>query len=167
MTAEQTNDQAEYSGRFDRVRAAMETAGMDYLLIGPSTDMVYLINFGVRQSERMTILVIPREGTPRIVLPSFELDRIANLPQLFEPAPWADGDDPAPVLASLLGDNGSGATVGVGGQLFTHFFMRIQNAAPQARFVSGDDVMEPVRQRKSPHEVAALRAASEAADAVF
>ena len=53
---------AEFSGRFDRVRAAMAEQGIDYLLIGPSTDMVYLIDFPVRQSERLTMLVISPDG---------------------------------------------------------------------------------------------------------
>lgn len=160
-------DHSEFEVRVERVRATMEPLGIDYLLVGPSTDMVYLLDFGVRQSERMTILVLPLEGTPRLVLPAFELDRVAALPQLFEPAPWEDGADPAPLLASLLRNGGAGATVAVGGQLFTHFFLRVRDAAPEARFVSGDPVLEPVRMRKSPYELAALRAASEAADAVF
>jgi Xaa-Pro aminopeptidase len=167
MTRPETTPLSEFEDRFDRVRAAMDQLDLDCLLIGPSTDMVYLIDFPVRQSERMTILVLPRDGRPRLVMPGFELDRVAALPPLFEPAPWEDGADPAPLLASLLPDRGGGATVAVGGQLFTHFLLRIEAAAPKARFVSGDLVMAPVRMRKSPYEVAALQAASEAADAVF
>jgi Xaa-Pro aminopeptidase len=158
---------AELADRIDRVRAAMEPLGIDYLLVGPSTDLVYLLDWGVRQSERMTILVLPREGTARLVLPAFELDRIAALPPVFEPAPWKDGTDPAPLLASLLANGGAGSTVAVGGQMFAHFLLRIRDAAPEARLVSGDPVLVPVRMRKSSSEVAALRAASEAADAVF
>jgi Xaa-Pro aminopeptidase len=139
---------------------------LDYLLIGPSTDMVYLIDFPVRQSERLTILVIPREGTPRLVMPGFELPRVASLPAQFEPVPWEDGEDPARLLGSLL-DADRAPVVAVGGQLFAHFLFRLQSAAPQARWQSGDAVMEVVRMRKSPAEVEALRAAGGAADAVF
>jgi D-alanyl-D-alanine dipeptidase len=167
MTQPGTAPHSEFAERFDRLRAAMRELDIDCLLVGPSTDMVYLIDFPVRQSERMTILVLPAEGQPRLVMPAFELDRIASLPPLFEPAPWEDGDDPAPLLASLLPNRGDGTTIAVGGQMFTHFFLRIQDAAPSTRFVSGDVVLEPVRMRKSPYEVDALRAASAAADAVF
>jgi D-alanyl-D-alanine dipeptidase len=167
MTRPETTPVSEFEDRFDRVRASMGQLDIDCLLIGPSTDMVYLIDFPVRQSERMTILVLPREGRPRFVMPGFELDRVASLPPLFDPAPWEDGTDPAALLASLLPDGGDEARVAVGGQLFTHFFLRIEDAAPKAQFVSGDLVMAPVRMRKSPYEVAALQAASAAADAVF
>ena len=108
-TAAPTIAKTEFASRIERARAAMEPRGIDYLLVGPSTDMVYIIDFGVRQSERMTILVLPREGTARLVLPSFELDRIASLPPVFEPATWEDGDDPAQLLASLLPSRGAGA----------------------------------------------------------
>src|SRR4051794_29421380 len=111
----------EFSGRFDRVRAAMAERGIDYLLIGPSTDMVYLIDFPVRQSERLTMLVVSQDGTPRLVMPGFELPRVAGLPQLFEPVTWNDGDDPAALLTSLLANRGAGATVGLGGQMFAQF----------------------------------------------
>jgi Xaa-Pro aminopeptidase len=167
VNAPQIAADSEFEERLERVRTAMDRMGIDYLLVGPSTDMVYLIDLAVRQSERMTILVLPREGTPRLVLPAFELDRVASLPPLFEPAPWEDGSDPAPLLASLLRNGGAGGTVAVGAQLFTHFFLRIRDAAPGASFASGDSILEPVRMRKSPREVAALREASAAADAVF
>jgi Xaa-Pro aminopeptidase len=157
----------EFDARLERVRSEMARNELDYLLVGPSTDMVYLIDFPVRQSERMTILVIPRDGTPRLVMPGFELPRVESLPPLFEPAPWEDGEDPAPVLAALLDGGGADPSVAVGGQLFSHFLFRLQAAAPAVRWSSGDAVLEGVRMRKSPFEVDALRRASEAADAVF
>ena len=157
---------AEFSGRFDRVRAVMGEQAIDYLLIGPSTDMVYLIDFPVRQSERLTMLVISQDEPPRLVMPEFELPRVAGLPQLFEPVTWNDGDDPVTLLTSLLRNPGGGATVGLGGQMFAQFFLRIRDRAPTPNYVDGDRVMVPIRMRKSPYEVEALRAASRAADAV-
>lgn len=167
MTSDTAVPTSEFEGRFDRVRAAMERHGLDYLVIGPSTDMVYLIDFPVRQSERLTMIVLPRDGQPSLVMPSFELPRIAGLPPLCEPVPWEDGDDPAALLGSLISQNGSKPTVGVGAQMFAQFFLRIRDAAPSAGFVDGDAVMAYVRMRKSAYELDALRAASRAADAVF
>ncbi|HWK29558.1 MAG TPA: Xaa-Pro peptidase family protein [Solirubrobacter sp.] len=157
----------EYRGRLDRVREQMERTGVDCLLVGPSTDLLYLTGLEARQSERMKILMVPRDGEPRFVIPAFELPHLEALPPLFEAAPWEDGDQPAELLASLLPRNGKAATVAVGAQLHTHFTLRIQDAAPDARYVSGEAVLEAARMRKTPYEVATLRAASEAADRVF
>lgn len=157
----------EFSARFNRVRVAMEEQAFDVLLIGPSTDMVYLIGFPVRQSERLTMLVIGREGPTRLVMPGFELGRVASLPQLFEPVTWADGDDPVALLASLLPAGGVGQTVGIGGQMFAQFFLAIRDAAPAASYVDGDRVVAPLRMRKSRYEADALQAASRVADAVI
>src|SRR5215218_2422949 len=145
MNADETTKAAELSSRFERARAAMEERGIDFLLIGPSTDMVYLIDFPVRQSERLTILVIGRDGPVRFVMPGFELPRIEGLPKLFEPVTWDDGDDPVAVLASLLPDGGRSATIGIGGQMFAQFFLPIRDHVPSASYVNGDEVMAPLR----------------------
>jgi Xaa-Pro aminopeptidase len=157
----------EYAGRLERVREQMERAGVDCLLVGPSTDLVYLTGLESRQSERMKLLMVPRDGEPRFVIPAFELPHLEALPPLFDAAPWVDGQQPAELLASLLPRKGGAPTVAVGAQLHTHFTLRIQSAAPDARYVSGEAVLEPARMRKTPYEVETLRAASEAADRVF
>ena len=91
------------------------------------------------------MLVISPDAPPRLVMPGFELPRVADLPQLFEPVTWNDGDDPAALLTSLLPNGGAGATVGLGGQMFAQFFLRIRDLAPTANYVDGDRVMVPVR----------------------
>ncbi len=167
MSSGNNERHAQFSNRFERVRAAMDAQGIDYLLIGPSTDMVYLIDFPVRQSERLTMLVIARDGPTRLVMPGFELPRLSALPPVFEPVPWDDGENAAARLVSLLRDGGSGATIGVGGQMFSQFLMRVQEEAPAASYVDGDRVMAPLRMRKSAYEAEALQAASRVADAVI
>jgi len=157
----------ELRGRLERVRAEMRRLEIDYLLVGPSTDLVYMIDYGVRQSERLTLLVVPREELVRLVMPGFELPRVEGLAPLFEPVPWQDGEEPTETLARVVANRGSGATVAVGAQLFSHFLLRIQSVLGDATYVDGNRVLEPVRMRKSAWEVEKLRAAGEAADAVF
>ncbi|HBY96785.1 MAG TPA: aminopeptidase P family protein [Chloroflexi bacterium] len=157
----------DYRERFERVRAEMEREGVDYLLVGPSTDLVYLLGYPARQSERLTLFVLPRDGAPRLVMPSFELPRVERIRQLAEPASWTETENPTELLASLLPKRASGKKIAVGGQLYTYFLLRIQQALPEATFVPGELVLDPVRMRKSRYEIDQLRAASEAADAVF
>jgi Xaa-Pro aminopeptidase len=167
MTKVPAPNEAELRGRLDRVRETMAAQNVDCLLVGPSTDMLYLAGLDSRQSERLKMLVIPREGQPRFVIPLFELPHVAALPPIYEPAPWEDGDDAAELLVSLLPRRGSGITTAIGAQLFSHFLLNIQSHAPDARYVSAEPVLEPVRMRKTSYELEVLQAASEAADAVF
>lgn len=157
----------EFGSRVARVRAEMERRRVDHVLIGPSSDMIYLIGYDVPQSDRMTVLVVSREGTPRLVTPDFDLPQVEGLAAPCEPVPWGDGEDPARRLRSLFPSLGSQATLAVGGQLFARFLFRIQAALPEARYSSADVVMDPVRMRKSENEVERLRTASRAADSVY
>jgi Xaa-Pro aminopeptidase len=158
---------SELEHRLEQTRNELDRQDVDFLLVGPSTDLVYLVDFGVRQSERLTILVVARDGPVRLVMPSFELPRIEGLRVSVEPAPWADGSDPVDTLATLLPDNGSGTKVAIGPQLFSHFAFAIKRKIPNATYLDGSSLLEPVRMRKSSWEIDQLRAASHAADATF
>ena len=54
--------------RLEAVTDAMRRRGIDRLLVGPSTDLVYLTGFAVAPSERLTLLVVAPEGIPRLVM---------------------------------------------------------------------------------------------------
>jgi Xaa-Pro aminopeptidase len=153
----------EHARRIDHVRAEMERQGVDYLLVGPSSDLVYLAGFPVKPSERLTLLVLAREGAPLLLLPDFELPSVENLPVDLETVPWVDGEDPAVLLASRL----PRGAAGLGGQTQSRFRFAVERAAPQLRWVDGDSLIAPVRLRKSHEEIESLRAATRAADAVL
>jgi Xaa-Pro dipeptidase len=158
---------AEYEQRLDRIRAEMEEQGIDYLLLGSSTDLTYAIGFNTKLARRLTMLVIERGGTPRLVMPDFEVPNVASLPPLFEPLAWGDGVDPAPLVASLLRGSARSPRIGVGAQLQARFLLDLIGVGVQADWVNGDCVMEPVRLRKSPFEIDALRRAGGITDAVI
>jgi Xaa-Pro aminopeptidase len=156
-----------YQERLDRVRAQMARQRVDYLLVGPSTDLVYLTGYHTSQSERLTLFVLPREGDPRLVMPAFEVARVEHLESAVQPASWTETESPVELLASLLRERGRGATIAIGGQLHAAFLLRIQKALPDARFMEGAYVMDPVRVRKDEYEIEQLRAAASAADEVY
>jgi D-alanyl-D-alanine dipeptidase len=156
----------EFAQRVERIRAEMERQRVDYLLVGPSTDLVFTIGYNTKLSERLTMLVVPREGMPQLVMPDFELPAVASLPALFEPLPWSDGVDAAAFGASLFKGKGS-LRIGVGAQLQARFLIDLIAAGLQADFVNGDIVLAPVRVRKSAYEIDALRQASRVTDEVI
>jgi Xaa-Pro aminopeptidase len=156
-----------YVERFGQVRQHMKRQDIDYLLVGPSTDLFYLVGYSARQSERLSLLIVPRDGNVRLVLPQFEVPRVEALGSQLDLAPWTEVEDPVELVASLIPDRGRGAIVAVGGQLHSHFTLRLQSAMPEGKYVTGNVVMEPVRMHKSATEIELLRAASAAADAAW
>jgi Xaa-Pro aminopeptidase len=155
----------ELGERLVRVRAEMARRDMDVLLVGPSADLRYLTGLDLRPSERLTLLVVPADGAPRLVMPRFELPGVSGLPPAIIPLPWDDGEDPAPAVASLLGR--APLSAGISGQTQLRFRFAIEHTAPHLRWMDGDDVLAPVRARKSAAEIAALREASATADRVL
>jgi Xaa-Pro aminopeptidase len=155
----------ELARRLDQVRGEMARRGMDVLLVGPSTDLRYLTGLDLHPSERLTLLVLPADGAPRLVIPRFELPVVSGMPPGIEPLPWDDGEDPAAAVAALLGSGRLSA--GLSGQTQLRFRFAIEPRVPHVRWMDGDTVLAPVRARKSPAEIEALRAASATADRVL
>jgi Xaa-Pro aminopeptidase len=156
----------EFAQRLDRLRNEMDRQDIDYLVLGPSTDLTYAIGFATKLTERLTMLVLPREGIPQLVLPDFELPAVSALPPLFETVAWSDGADPTHLAASLLRGSGGTPRVAVGAQLQARFLLDLMQAGVKAGWTNGDAVMAPARSRKSASEIDALREASRIADAV-
>src|SRR5438874_1355737 len=61
-----------YAQRLGRAKSLLHAQGLDYLLVGPSADMFYLVGTRGRVSERLSLLVIPQEGPTHLVVPAFE-----------------------------------------------------------------------------------------------
>src|SRR5687768_1333703 len=64
--------QAVYAERIKRAQAEMKRQGVDVLLVGPSSDLVYLIGYDAHLSERLNLLIVRQEGTPDLVVPVLE-----------------------------------------------------------------------------------------------
>ncbi len=157
----------DYRERCRRVQHNLAAANADFLLVSPSPDLFYLIGLNRPQSERLTLLMIPREGQIRLLLPHFEQALAEALATFFEVVTWQETQDPVALFASLLPNQGQGLRLAVAGKMFTHFLFRLQSAAAGATFITGTSIMDPVRMRKEPIEQEYLTAAGQAADRVY
>jgi D-alanyl-D-alanine dipeptidase len=157
----------DYPARCRRIQERLGDAGTDYLLVVPSSDLLYLMGLNRPQTERLTLFMLPREGTPRLIIPEFERALAEPLATFFDILTWQETEDPAQLFASTLPDAGVGLKLAVAGKMFTHFLFRLRDAAPDATFVAGSSVMDPVRMQKEPQELEYLAAAGAAADRVY
>ena len=156
-------DVAVYSARVGRARAAMASAGVDALVLSVGSDLPWLTGYHAMPLERLTLLVLPREGDATLVIPRLEAPRVTPMPGVFSLAPWNETDDPIALSDRLLG---GAATVAVGEQMWSRFLVDLVNARPATRWVRSNVVMSDLRMRKDAAEVAALAAAAAAADRV-
>src|SRR6266508_6345328 len=58
--------------RLARARKEMADRGVEAVLVGPSADFRYLTGYLPPGLERLTMLVVPAEGTPRLLVPALE-----------------------------------------------------------------------------------------------
>jgi Xaa-Pro aminopeptidase len=152
-----------FAERADRVRAAMADLGVDVLLLSVGPDLPYLTGYEAMPLERLTMLVLPRDGDATLVVPGLEVARVVERPEVFTIRGWSETEDPVAIVADLAGPAGTAA---IGDRTWARFLVDLQGAMPSTRFTKAGEVVGPLRARKEPAEVEALRRAASAADRV-
>ncbi|MGW2223768.1 M24 family metallopeptidase, partial [Nonomuraea sp. NPDC001684] len=132
----------------------------------PGPDLRYVSGYDAKPLERLTCLVVPASGeaymmVPRLELPAAQASPAARLGLEF--VAWDETDDPYGIAASRLGRV---AKVGLADRMWAMSSLRFRDVLPEAEQVLAGTVLRDLRMRKSPAEVAALREAGEAIDAV-
>jgi Xaa-Pro aminopeptidase len=153
--------------RLDAAARAAAAAGLDALLISPSADLRYLTGYDARRSERLTLLVLPADGEPTLIVPRLERPAAEA-----SPAPGtgvtivdhSDGSDPYPLVEKAMG--GAQRAVGLANRMWAEQVLGLRAALPGATQRLASDVLSELRMRKSPGEVDALRRAGAAIDTV-
>lgn len=152
-----------HAERLDRVRASMGEQGVDALLLSVGPDLPWLIGYEAMPLERLTMLVVPREGEATLVVPRLEAPRVVERPGVFALRPFEETTDPVRLVAELAG---GAHTLAVGDRTWARFVVDLQAALPGAAWRRASTVTGPLRAVKDGAEVAALRRAAQAADRV-
>jgi Xaa-Pro aminopeptidase len=153
--------------RLAAAQAATAMAGLDALLIPPGADLRYLTGYQAMPLERLTCLVLPATGPVTLIVPRLERPAAQA-----SPAPGTglrivdhlDGTDPYPLVIEAL--PGGATAVGLGNQMWAQQVLALRAALPGVEQRLAGPVLRELRMRKSPIEVAALREAGAAIDAV-
>jgi Xaa-Pro aminopeptidase len=153
--------------RLARTRERMAALGVDALLLSVGPDLPWLTGYTAMPLERLTMLVLPRDGDATLLVPRLEAPRVTERPEVFTLQPWNETDDPIALAAGLLGGgSGAGARLAVGDHMWARFVIDLQTALPDAGYRRATEVLGPLRAVKDPAEVEALRRAALAVDAI-
>ncbi|WKE55356.1 M24 family metallopeptidase [Corynebacterium tuberculostearicum] len=167
MTDTQTFSADVYAQRLHAAQKAAADKGIDLLLIGTGSDFAYLTGSWVSSHERLTVLVVPQRGTAWIVAPNTDITDIKAAPvgQLdVELRGWNDGEDPYELALRGAGD-GLGK-VALGQSLTADHVLRFQDLLPHASYELATYALAELFTRKDEAEIAELRKAGRAIDAV-
>jgi Xaa-Pro aminopeptidase len=152
--------------RLREVAAATGAKGLDALLLTPGPDLRYVTGYDAHALERLTCLVVPADGAPFLIVPRLEVPAALASPAGaldLEIVGWDETDDPYALVSKRLG---TVAAVGLADRMWALMVLRLRAALPGARQELASVALRDLRARKSPAEVAALRAAGEAIDRV-
>ncbi|OHO62042.1 Xaa-Pro peptidase family protein [Corynebacterium sp. HMSC036D02] len=167
----------DYASRLDRARAIAAAKGIDVLLVGTGAEFAYLTGSWISSHERLTCLVIRPDAQPIIVAPSTDIESLQGVATQL--VGWHDGQDPY----ALALEGVSLSTVALGSSLTADHVLRFQSAVrdqlvpsspsstsstevPQVEYLLATEALAELFSRKDSDEVAELRAAAEAIDAV-
>lgn len=160
-----------YAARRERAAAHAREAGLAGLLVSPGPDLAYFTGYAPPETERLTLLTIPAEGTgtaggASVVVPLLERGDLASAPgaEGLDVVTWRDGDDEHDAAARLLARDGAYA---VSDATWALHVLGLQRALPGARFTAFSDTVPTLRAVKDAAEVERLAAAGAAADAAF
>lgn len=166
MTAKRSSEAGRSRhARLSRVRAQMDALGVDALLLSHGADLPWLTGYRAMPLERLTLLVVPREEDPVLLVPKLEAPRVREDDSLFHIRPWDETEDPLGLAADLLRAWPAG-TFAVSDRAWAVTLIGLQSRAPEARFLAASSVTGPIRAVKDGDEIRTLRAAGAAADRV-
>ncbi|HVA03396.1 MAG TPA: Xaa-Pro peptidase family protein [Acidimicrobiales bacterium] len=160
-----SDQQAARAKRLERVRGRMGELGVDALLLSHGADLPWLTGYRAMPLERLTLLVLPRDGEAVLIVPGLEAPRVPETDGLIEVRPWAETEDPIGLAVGILAHAGQ-ARYGISDRAWATSVLALQARLPGAQFEAASRVTSPLRAVKDTSEIAALQAAAEAADSV-
>src|SRR3954464_15581524 len=158
-------DASVFARRLERARQLTRDAGGSVLIAtSGATNFAYLVGSNYGRSERLIALVLPVDGAPVIIAPSFEVERVRRGSRIDASVHgWEESADPFVLVRDVVSSATSANQPAIVVEPKTDYWaaMSITRALPGARLVDGSAVFEQLRLVKSPEEILRMRRAIE------
>ena len=156
--------------RQQKIAHAITTHGLDALALNPGPSLPYLTGLHFHMSERPVVVFFGINQDPIIVLPELEALKVEKLPYSIQAFPY--DENPANWAKAFRGAIHAGSfekgRLGVEPRSLRFLELEyLKEAAPKAKFVSGEAVVAELRMRKDKTEIAHMKEAAEVAQAAL
>ena len=164
-----------YRERITAAQAQAANAGFAALLIGVGADLRYLTGYPAMALERLTMLVIPSDGEPALVVPRLEAAPARACPPAaagdLAVVTWEEADDAHALVAVMVRDGldeprDHGIRIAVSDDLPARHLLRLRDHLDDAQLELASPVLRELRIVKDVDEIALLTEAAQAADRV-
>jgi len=154
---------AERKARITKAQRLMQKEGFAAIVLEPGAAMDYFTGIQWWRSERLTCVVIPREGEIAVVCPFFEEPSIReSLAFGHDVRVWQEHESPFAKVSQIIKER-SGAKGKVGFEKTVRYFVLEKTMAllPNASHTSAEPITLVCRMYKSNHELQLLSKANE------
>ncbi|QZP38667.1 M24 family metallopeptidase [Halobaculum magnesiiphilum] len=165
-----SEDDAPYARRLDAARDRLRSGAGDALVLFPSTNLRYLTGYSEHPSERHFLLFVVPDADPVFLVPELSGEQVRAETAVDDVRTWGDDEDPVAAVGSVAADlalANDAPHVLVDDTMHARFTQDLHEVLPGATFGLASEVLADLRVIKDDAEVAALRRAGEAADAVI
>jgi Xaa-Pro dipeptidase len=158
---------AEFETRLDRLRATMEDAGADVMVVDEAELLCWLTGYMASETMYRAALV-PLEGAPWFVLRALDVEVCRQASWFEDVVGHLDAADPVEVIADTLVNRGyGGAAIGLDTHSYSmsaDLYARFRHLLPEADWVAMPGVSGRLRAIKSPAEVDVIARSARVAD---
>ncbi|MGV9007601.1 MAG: M24 family metallopeptidase [Brevundimonas sp.] len=144
----------EREARLAALRQQMEAAGVAAVLLGATTSLRYFTGLNWYASERFVGAIVHAGGGLEYVLPRFELDKIEGLIRLpGDILTWEEEDSPFRLIAGRIGARDK---LALDERMALSMYRSLCGVMDSARLVDSGPMIQSLRSRKSPAEIALM-----------
>jgi len=149
--------------RVAKAQRLMAGNNIDAILLEPGSAMLYFTGISWWRSERLTCVVIPREGEIAVVTPFFEEPSVRESMTFgSDVRTWNEHENPFERVAGILRDRKlAGGRIGLEETVRYFVVDGLQKAAPGLKLTSATPVTQGCRMYKSAAEIALMKKASD------
>jgi Xaa-Pro dipeptidase len=151
-----------FARRIEKLQEELKTRKLDLFIAEPSTNFQYFSGYNPGRSERLILLMIPMTGTPALICPAFEVERIKRNAVVTDVRGWEEDQNPWKLVKKAGQDmkpprrNGLAA---VEPSTSYQSFLHIEDELAGWKFRNAAPVTERLRIIKSPEEISLIREA--------
>ncbi|MFZ7102894.1 MAG: M24 family metallopeptidase [Peptococcaceae bacterium] len=155
-----------FKKRLAGIQSLLQQKNIDFLVLGPTTNMYYVTGLKTVADERFQTVLISAGGEVSVILPQMYGEEAREiLDKSYRLITWSDGEHPLEAVRDVI-DKKSGR-VAVDERMWAGHFLDVMGVLREYEFLPAQDILEQVRIRKDETEIQVLQKAGKLADCVM
>jgi Xaa-Pro dipeptidase len=154
---------------FDRIRRVNEIMvenEIDYIILSPSENLLYLTGLDILQDERLHLMIVSQKGDISFIIPEMTKEIVQKSSISGKLLVWDDGTYPVELLKQVI-ENKKNLRIAIDDKMWSVNSISIHGIYPKAGFIEASKVMTDVRLVKHKEEIEKLAKISDITDQVM